>query len=600
MTCDRKYYETLINNYEGEYNHVSSINRRLSLIRLLLFLCSIIIICLAVFLNNWILYIPAFLLICSFTYVLVVHNKSKQKQEYLRELLNCTKLYIARMDSDFDMLPDDGEEFFNKDSDYLLDLDIFGRRSIYRLYNIAETKNGRLRFASYLKNEIDNVDITHNQKLIQELLANKELLLKFQAIARLGGINKSLNELDIAINYPRKNPISKKLSLLYKLALLLWLIPIASIIVAPKFISVSILLVLLVNEIFFFLVSIKYKKYFDDISRLSSKVSCLIKLFKLLEEKKDEIPLITKFISNNNKSCNSSLLESLNKYLLYVDLRYQPIIALLMNACYPYDLFVYDKATRIANSISEDILSSIDKLYEIEALMSLSIPGIISKKSSFPSVLDLDKNDPNNSMFDGKEIVHPLLNQEKAVSNSISINSKEVLITGSNMSGKTTLIRTIGILSVLSYCGAPVPCESLTLGRMRIVTSMRIVDSIEENMSTFKAELNRIARIVDASRENLPMMFLIDEIFRGTNSTDRTEGAMSVLKVLDKKHIMGLMTTHDYELCDNLASSDGNIAFYHFSEHYNDQGIIFDYCLHDGMTHQSNAKYLMKLVNIID
>ena len=133
---------------------------------------------------------------------------------------------------------------------------------------------------------------------------------------------------------------------------------------------------------------------------------------------------------------------------------------------------------------------------------------------------------------------------------------------------------------------------------MKIVSSMRIVDSIEEQMSTFRAELVRIGRIIEVSKENVPMLFLIDEIFRGTNSADRTEGALIVLQNLDKKHIIGLMTTHDYALCDRASDTMENIVYYHFSEEYNDDSISFDYKLHDGVSHESNARFLMKLVGI--
>ena len=130
------------------------------------------------------------------------------------------------------------------------------------------------------------------------------------------------------------------------------------------------------------------------------------------------------------------------------------------------------------------------------------------------------------------------------------------------------------------------------------MSSMRIVDSLEENMSTFKAELIRISGIVNAAGENKPLLFLIDEIFRGTNSDDRTEGALTVLRKLSKPYICGLMTTHDYAMIDKTKEGFDKIRYYHFSEAYTDTGITFDYKLTSGISRQSNAKYLMKLVGI--
>jgi len=146
--------------------------------------------------------------------------------------------------------------------------------------------------------------------------------------------------------------------------------------------------------------------------------------------------------------------------------------------------------------------------------------------------------------------------------------------------------------------GGLVPATGLKLGRMRIMSSMRIVDSLEENMSTFKAELIRISGIVKAAGDNRPLLFLIDEIFRGTNSDDRTEGALTVLRKLSRPYICGLMTTHDYAMIDKTTEDFNNIRYYHFSEFYTDTGITFDYVLKSGISRESNAKYLMKLVGI--
>ena len=127
---------------------------------------------------------------------------------------------------------------------------------------------------------------------------------------------------------------------------------------------------------------------------------------------------------------------------------------------------------------------------------------------------------------------------------------------------------------------------------------MRIVDSLEENISTFKAELTRISKIIDGAEDGKPMLFLIDEIFRGTNSDDRTEGALTVLHNLSRDYICGMMTTRDYAMVDNTVKNFNNVRYYHFSEKYTDTGITFDYILAPGISRESNAKYLMKLVGI--
>ena len=251
-----------------------------------------------------------------------------------------------------------------------------------------------------------------------------------------------------------------------------------------------------------------------------------------------------------------------------------------------------------ADSYGDSLYNSISNLAEIESLMCASQISFISGVSSFPKVEESSSPD-DNAYFEGTDITHPLLDPETAVSNSVTIKSDIALITGSNMSGKTTLIRTVGVCSILAYMGSKVPCSSLSLGRMRIMSSMRITDNLGEDMSTFKAELVRISEIIKcAKQKDTALLFLIDEIFRGTNSDDRTEGALIVLKNLSSPRICGFMTTHDYAMIDKTVDSFKNVCYYHFSEKYTDTGITFDYKLADGISRESNARYLMNLVGI--
>ena len=135
---------------------------------------------------------------------------------------------------------------------------------------------------------------------------------------------------------------------------------------------------------------------------------------------------------------------------------------------------------------------------------------------------------------------------------------------------------------------------------MNIGASMRIEDNLGEGVSTFYAELVKIERIVKMADSGRPLLFLIDEIFRGTNSKDRTDGAWTVLQKLHKPSIIGLMSTHDYELCKMNTNGEVDLVYYHFSEFYDDDGLHFDYKLKNGMSTETNAKYLMKLVGITD
>jgi DNA mismatch repair ATPase MutS len=160
------------------------------------------------------------------------------------------------------------------------------------------------------------------------------------------------------------------------------------------------------------------------------------------------------------------------------------------------------------------------------------------------------------------------------------------------------LLRTVGINLVLAYSGAPVFAQSMKCSVMDIFTSMRVHDDLNKGISTFYAELLRIKTIIDYSHKEQPMIYLIDEIFMGTNSLDRIVGARSVMKNLSKAWVIGLISTHDFELCDLERDSQEKIKNYHFTENYINNEIKFDYKLRHGRSKTTNAKYLMNMVGI--
>ena len=164
------------------------------------------------------------------------------------------------------------------------------------------------------------------------------------------------------------------------------------------------------------------------------------------------------------------------------------------------------------------------------------------------------------------------------------------------MSGKTTFLRTIGINLVLAYSGAPVAANNMRCSILDIFTSMRITDDLSNGISTFYAELIRISEIIKHVEKEEETIFLIDEIFRGTNSSDRITGAKNVLANLNKLGVIGAITTHDLELC--VLDKYNRVKNYNFSEHYENNNIIFDYKLREGKATTTNAKYLMRLVGI--
>ena len=234
----------------------------------------------------------------------------------------------------------------------------------------------------------------------------------------------------------------------------------------------------------------------------------------------------------------------------------------------------------------------VDVIADIEALSSLSVLKYDHPEWTMPEIRETPL------LLNSKNIGHPLL-IKKRICNDLAIGKAEkiLLITGSNMSGKSTLLRTSGINLVLAYAGAPVCAESFCCSIMNIHTCMRISDNLEENISSFYAELIRIRQLVDATNRKEPVFFLLDEIFRGTNSKDRHTGAKVLIEKLSKENALGMVSTHDLELAD-IEEMNKKVKNYHFREYYRNNEIDFDYKLRKGVSTTRNAIYLMRMAGI--
>ena len=558
-------------------------------------------------------FIFAFFLLCY------IHDGVRDRQEYLESLYLVNQKYMARIKGDFQMLREVstyglkrreeiedavewfcGNEFFTPDHDYCMDLDLFGKKSLFSLYNVSETQFGRKAFADELLyspvSDRTVEDIKLMEEAVAELIDRKDFMESYQAIAALGKMTKSPKAL---LNFADNGkPLGKLPAILAIFSMCFWIVPVICIIFFNHFIGASIAAALIIDFVVW-IIGLKLNgEYLKAAGEMPKQVSTIQKLFVELEKADLKSPLLVSYIKGNVRRYTASeSLNALNTALFFAQLRSQPIFALLLNLVCPLDYLVSYLMGRWADIYGPSLRVQIDGIAGIESLMCAAQVGIASETSEFPVFVD-SVEPADNAYFNGENIVHPLLSHETAVANSVEIKSDIAIITGSNMSGKTTHIRTVGVCSILAYMGAPVPCTALTIGKMRIMSSMRIVDSLEENISTFKAELTRISKIIEGAEDGKPMLFLIDEIFRGTNSDDRTEGALTVLHNLSRDYICGMMTTHDYAMVDNTVKNFKNVRYYHFSEKYTDTGITFDYILAPGISRESNAKYLMKLVGI--
>jgi DNA mismatch repair ATPase MutS len=234
----------------------------------------------------------------------------------------------------------------------------------------------------------------------------------------------------------------------------------------------------------------------------------------------------------------------------------------------------------------------LDALGEIEALSSLAAYCYEHPDDPFAEIVERE-----TPLFEGKELGHPLLAAKTCVRNSVALGEavQVLLVSGSNMSGKSTFLRTIGINAVLAMAGAPVRARSLKLTRVRLGAAIRVTDSLQQGRSGFYAEITRLRQIMDLAAADPFVLFLADELLHGTNSHDRRIGAEGLIRALLERGAIGVVTTHDLAL---TSVADPHLRNAHFQDELRDGRMVFDYRLQDGVVTKSNALELMRSVGL--
>ncbi len=578
---------------------------------MLLFLASLalFIIYFAVYRHFAVIVAGSFLLIALFP-VVAYHIKVKNELAYYRHLQTIHDEYQARLIHDFHKIKDDGKDFVNADHDYSSDLDLFGPGSLFHLLNVAETFFGRKKFRDLLlastDPELSTASIRDRQEAVSDFFDRPWSLQDFQAVGRVSCRNKHSPK--AFLEYVSSAALEKQdvkrshlflyafLSLSLTVSLVLSLLSVINL----YFVALFVLIIQLV------LTAVRYdrlKHTFETTEGLHLELYMYKALFERIERADVKAPLlrnIKSFVTDaegKNGGKASEQLARLHVISLFIQARNQPLLFLLLNSFFLYDRYCAYFLQKWIQRSGASLPEYFELLGSWEALGSLAVMRIIYPECSYPILLETEEKAEEPAYFSANVMGHPLIPVNRQVRNDFSLPSGIALITGSNMSGKTTLLRTVGINTVLAYAGTICCADRTELTIMSIGSSMRIADNLEAGLSTFYAELLRIERIVRKSRTNSPLLFLIDEIFRGTNSKDRTDGAQRVITNLLRPWVIGLMSTHDYQLCEAV-KDEKNIRFYYFSEKYDEEGIHFDYRLSSGISTAANARYLMKMVGI--
>ena len=488
-----------------------------------------------------------------------------------------------------------GDEFKIGNHNFANDLDIFGKNSLYEYLNRTYTYSGQKALADLLLSVKPSHQIIANQEAVKELSAKLEWRQKINALAILSKDSKMVYHK--LVDWSKNNDF--KLS-----KLIVWIS-----IVSPILMIVFLGLYFFADSIFFgrisfllfignlFVLATQLKSITrqinktDEIHQIISAYSLIIQAIEDEVFESKELKLLQQKLINENTTASIQI-KKLSKLFSSMDSINNPVGAILFNGFTLFHIHVFNKLLLWKKDNAIQVQEWLLVLGQIEALNSLANFSYNNSEFVFPEL-------NNNQNFSFTSLGHPLIASNKRISNDISFqNQKLIVLSGSNMSGKSTFLRTVGINLLLSGIGAPVCASKATVCPIDIWVCMRLSDSLNDETSYFFAEVKRLKEIMNAVSSR-PCFILLDEILRGTNSEDKRNGTIGVIKKINDLGAIGIVATHDLEVCELENEFPKNIANYCFESEVIANQLHFDYLLRKGICKNKNATFLMQQQGII-
>jgi len=477
---------------------------------------------------------------------------------------------------------------------YLDDLDIFGLNSLYHLLNRTTTSHGSLRLAGLLGEPLLNKESIEEYQLAVKTLAGqveKRQLLTASGLVT-GEKEGSLDSVSDWLLAPGK--------LLRKrwLMALLWLLPASSIFFLFVYLATNNYLPLVLSVAVNWILIGFFGKYITVQHVLISRKQQVLDQYTAILHafSKMDAGSSTRLQQLKHISSDAGMaIQKLSRLTQLFDQRLNMLVTLLLNSLFLYDIQCMISLEKWKEQNKAHFAGWIQCVGDLECINSLAGFAYNNPDYAYPQV------EQGTSMIEAIQTAHPLIPEKERVANDFSIGKTDKLhlITGSNMSGKTTFLRTIGVNLLLAQIGACVCAASFRFVPMSILSSIRISDSLQEHTSYFMAELKRLHQIVLELQKGKPALVLIDEILRGTNSEDKTHGSEQFIRKLLQYDCLVLFATHDLTLSKLEQAFPGTIANHCFESSIRQDELFFDYKLQTGVAKNKNASFLMKKMQII-
>ncbi len=589
-------YNIRINAANAEINKYKRLINIYSFLRLGLIGLLVISIYLGNTQNNFTI-IAVTLVVILFAFAWLVSKQSgfENEKKYFENLVKVNENEINSILHHTNMY-DNGAAFSNDKHFYSADLDIFGGSSLYQLINRSATAAGNNKLGEWLNAPSEKNTVLSRQDAVKEIASKRDWKADMQARLLFANSKDAiqLNMLFAYLKLPLDIPGEKWLSVYIKIApLLLSAAIVASIYFSPiTFVAVGlgIFNLLILNskgEII-----MKSAAIADKIGQVLANYTVVL---KVIEAEKWQSAKCAELNQKLNNGQTNKSIEGLAKLINKLGYNLIMIVNFVLNVFFLWSLKQVIAIENWKRDNKQDIETAFDVIAEFEGLISLSSLAINYPKWGFPQIADGEAY-----TITANNIAHPLISNKYSVSNSYELNDafKIDIITGSNMAGKSTFLRTIGINTVLALAGAPVCADDMTVSVITIVSYMRIKDSLNESTSTFKAELDRLQMLLAAVENEHKVFFLIDEMLRGTNSVDKYLGSKAVIEQLISKKGVGMVATHDLQIAELEKKYPDYIRNFYFDIQVVNGEMLFDYKMKHGECKTFNASLLLKQIGI--
>ena len=587
-------YNQQIEQLKTESKSLKRQNNAISFFRLLCVLLFLIVVYFYYQKSSSVFFVVAFMVAAIFILLVKQHDKQRYLLKVNEALIKINKDEISYLNS-LSIPFDDGVEFTEFSHMYCFDLDIFGKNSLFQNLNRTSTYIGKKTLAHQLLNILPNAAIVGNQIAIGELAPKFLWRQQFMAVSKVTQDSKDFYETLMKWSARSSKPLSKFYEIISIISPLILIGCAITFGITKNTVFLNYIPLLFLFNLFIirnFLKQIKAEiNDAENIDKIIKQYSLILQKVENQEFKASKLLFLQQKLHFSNKKASQHL-KKLSFLFSQMDIFFNAFATILFNGLFLFHLHVLKRLADWKKDNASELQSWLEVIGEFEMLNSLANLSYNNLDFAYPKL---------NSNFEISfaNISHPLLNLQNRVTNHVTFQPQSfTILTGSNMSGKSTFLRSLGINMVLAGIGSVVCASSANIHPLPILVSMRLSDSLADNESYFYAEIKRLKQIMNCLEKERSFV-LLDEILRGTNSDDKRNGTVEVIKKMIDRKAIGAIATHDIEVCLTTTMYPQQLVNKCFEAQIVNDDLYFDFKLRDGICKNRSASFLMQKMGVI-